>query len=63
MTKLASARAGRSSVWTAPAILGVLIGIGLITALVRDGLWDVLACTLLTGALGYACLAALTRRS
>lgn len=63
MTELPTTRAGRLSVWVAPVIPGVLISTGLVVALVGDGLWDVLAWTLLACTLGYACIATSTRCS
>jgi len=30
-------------VWTAPVLLGVLTGVGLVSALLGDGVWDALS--------------------
>lgn len=41
-------------IWTAPIVIAVATLIGLVGALVADGIWDWLASLLLFGVLGYA---------
>ncbi|GJE16081.1 hypothetical protein [Methylobacterium marchantiae] len=43
----------RSRIWTIPSILAVLMLIGLLLALVADGVWDGLASAALAGVLLY----------
>ena len=42
-------------IWGAPIVLGILTGIGLISALLGDGIWDALSAL----TLGIPCLAGL----
>jgi hypothetical protein len=51
-----------SRIWTAPIVLGFVITLGLLLALLRDGVWDTIASLLIGGAIVFAARKGFSRK-